>query len=359
MKKIVIASLGFVTAILLGMLLLLVQGYNPIESYSSIIKYSMFSSFGITNTLNRMGILLLTSSSAAFALGSGVSNLGQFGQLLTGAMAATLIGVYVDLPPFILIPLILIAATVAGSLFALIAGLLKKYFSMNEFITTLMLNFIADSITQYMVSYPFLDPKSNWPMSKVINNNGVLASLGSLDPSVILSFVIFMAMVFYTQFTRDGYELKMMGSNKLFSRTGGVEIDKNFIKVMAISGALAGLAGGLMIVGSSQQNRFLPGFGRSYADDGLMVSILSGNSVPIVFLYSFVFSMLQSGATGMQLDTGVPSEFTVMLIAVTVLSVVAFRSYAETFLNKMALRKKVKSLSRKGGTVDESNNRSV
>lgn len=356
MKKIVTVSLGLVTAVLLGMLLLLIQGYNPIESYASIIEYSLFSSFGITNTFNRMAILLLTSCSAAFALGSGVSNLGQYGQLLTGAMIGTLIGIYVDLPSIILIPLIIICSTVGGALFALIAGLFKKYFSMDEFITTLMLNFIADFSTQYLVSYPFLDPKSNWPMSKVINNNGVLTSSGNLDPSVIISVVIFIIIVLYTKYTREGYELKMMGNNKVFSLTGGVEVDKNFLKVMLISGALSGLAGGLMVVGSSQQNRFLPSMGKSFADDGLMVSILSGNSIPVVLLYSFVFSILQSGATGMQLDTGVPSEFTVMLIAVTVLSVVAFRSYAGTFINKMTLRKKAKSMSRKGGIADESNN---
>ena len=88
----------------------------------------------------------------------------------------------------------------------------------------------------------------------------------------------------------------------------------------------------------------LAGLVGSYPDNGLMLSIVAGNDISGVFVYAILFSILQSGSTGMQLDTGVPSEFTTMLIAITVLSVVAFRAYANTFINKMIARRKILKL---------------
>ena len=93
-----------------------------------------------------------------------------------------------------------------------------------------------------------------------------------------------------------------------------------------------------------QQHRVISGLGESFANDGLMISIIAGNNIAGVFIYAILFSILQSGATGMQLDTGVPSEFTTMLIAITVLSVVAFRAYSGIFINKMIARRKTKDL---------------
>lgn len=336
--------LGIITAIILGMLMLIFQGYNPFQVYGSILSYSLFSSFGITNTLNRMSILLLTSASAALALRSGASNLGQFGQLLTGAMVSMIIGTTFDLPIIIMIPLCMLASMVVGAIYASIATFFKLKFNMNEFITTLMLNFIANLFTDWMVAFPFLDPKSNWPMSRVVNDSAILPSVGGLDSSFIVAILISVCVAIYTLKTRDGYENKMIGKNILFAQYGGVITEKQFIKTMIISGALAGLAGSLMIIGASQQHRFMPGIGRSFGDDGLMVAIVSGNSLPLTVLYSFVFSIMQSGSTGMQLDTGVPSEFTVMLIAITVLSVVAFRSYASIFFEKLEVKRNEKKL---------------
>lgn len=343
-KNTISVLLGLLTAVVLGMLLLVAQGYNPFEVYGSIIQYSLLSSFGITNTLNRMAILLLTGSSAAFAMRSGVSNLGQYGQLLTGAMLATLVGLYVPGPAILVAPLMLIVSAIGGALYAGLAALFRLKFKMNEFIATLMLNFVAALLTEYLVAYPFLDPNSNWPMSRVISKDVVLPAIGSLDSAFFISVLVAIGLLLYTQMTRPGYENEMMGKNILFSRYGGIKTEKEFVKVMLISGAVAGLAGGLMVAGASQQNRFMPNMGEGYGNDGLMVAIVSNFSIAFVFLYSFVFSILQSGSTGMQLDTDVPSEFTVMLIAITVLSVVAFRSYAGIFIDKMIMKKNEKKV---------------
>lgn len=356
MKKWVTILLAILTAILLGMLMLLAQGYNPIESYKCILDYSVFSSFGLSNTINRTAVLVITGISAALALGSGASNLGQFGQLLCGAIVATIIGLFVPLPRILLIPLMIVGGTIAGGLYAGLAALGKQYLGMNEFIITLMMNFVADYFTQYLVTKPLLDPGSSWPMSKVLPSQGVMPALGSLDTSVFIAGIVFVAVIIYSKRSRTGYELKIMGNNPIFAKVGGCDTKKNFMRVMLYSGALAGLAGAILIIGAGQQNRFIPGLGQSFANDGLMVSIISGNSVPGVLLYALLFSVLQSGSTGMQMDTGVPSEFTTILIAITVFAVVGFRSYSGIFMNKISAMKKANSLKKKGDDIDGTGN---
>lgn len=343
-KNIVPILLGLLLSVLIGMILLLVQGFNPVNVYYSIIKNSLMSWYGITNTLNRMGVLLLVGTSASFALDSGVSNLGQFGQLLVGAIVATVIGIYLKLPRIILIIVILFCSAAAGALYSYIAAVLKRKAGMNEFITTLMLNFIASLVTQYLVGYPLLDPSSNWPMSKVINKNAVLSSINGLDLAVIISVLLFLTIHYILNHTKFGYESKMIGSNKIFAKTGGIEINDKFNKIMLISGALAGVAGALMIIGSSQQNRFLPDIGKSFGDDGLMVAVVSSGQMSLVPIYSLIFSVFKSGATGMQLDTGIPQEFTIMIIAITVLSVVAFNSYYHIFIEKIKMKREIKKI---------------
>ncbi len=336
--------LGVVTAILIGMLMLASQGYSPMDSYASILKYSLSTHVGMSNTINRAVFLLIAGASAAIALGSGASNLGQFGQLLMGAMAATVIGLYVKLPAVILIPLMIVGGMAAGAAYAGIAALGRRCFGMNEFIITLMLNFIADYFTRYLITNPLKDPSASWPASPVVPQQAILPAINKIDCAAFLMIAVYLFAVFYMRNSRTGYEMRIMGKNGIFARVGGCRTDKNFMKVMLASGALAGLVGVMMIMGASQQHRFLGGLGQSYADDGLMISIVSGNNISGVFIYAIIFSIFQSGSTGMQLDTGVPSEFTKMLIAITVLSVVAFRSYSGIFMDRLSALKRTRSL---------------
>ena len=127
--------IGVITAILLGMVLLISQGYDPIESYGRIIHYSLMTSKGRANTLTRIVFLIIAGCSASIGLGSGASNLGQFGQILLGAFTANIVGLYLPLPAVILLPLMVVVGCAAGALYSGLAALGKKYFQMNEFIT--------------------------------------------------------------------------------------------------------------------------------------------------------------------------------------------------------------------------------
>lgn len=339
-------------AFLVGALLLEFQGFDSLTSYASMFKNSLFTNIALGNTLSRMAIFIVLGLSAFFGFNSGVSNLGLFGQLLMGALTASLIGVNVQLPSFILIPLMLILAGLAGGLYASIAGLLKLYFKMNEFITTLMMNFIAEYFVTYLVTYPLRDVNSQWPMSAAVSKSAIFPKIGIFDFSIFLSLIIFSLIVIFWNKTRRGYEFRLTGANSIFSKVGGCTISKNFLSAMIISGLLAGIAGGFLIMGTSQQNKLIPSLGKTNANDGLMIAIISGNNLPSVLFFSIFFGILQTGAVGMQLDTNVPSEFMIILQATMVLFVVAFRDYSDTFINTFKAFLKSKEI-KEGG--NESN----
>lgn len=344
MKKTIVVILGVLLAFIVGAILLAAQGYQPIASYASMFMNSLLTEIALGNTLARMAIFIMLGLSAYFGFNSGVSNLGLFGQLLMGALAATLIGQHVNAPAIILIPLMLLGAAIAGGLYAGIAASFKLAFGMNEFITTLMLNFIAKYLIAFLVTNPMRDPNSQWPMSKPILPAGVFERLGNIDLSVYLSILIFIAVFLYWNFTRRGYEFRLTGANSIFARLGGCEVNKNFFSSMVISGVLAGIAGAFLIMGSTQQNKLIPNLGETNAGDGLMIAIISGQSMPSVFFFSLFFGIIQTGSVGMQMDTSVPSEFTVMLQAIMVLFVVAFRDYSELFINLVKARTKARKL---------------
>jgi len=322
-QKIVSGTLGIVIGLLLGALLMLLQGYNPLYTYGALFDYSLGGLYPLSTTLRNAVPLVLTGLSASVAFASGPVNLGQPGQLVMGALAATVVGLYVDLPAPLMVPLLLAAALLGGALWSGVAALLRLRFGMNEFITTLMLNMIADSFVLWMITVPLYDQNANSPMTPPIARSGWMPEIGRFNSSILVMLLAFGLIWFVYNRWTVGYEWRITGQNSLFARLGGVQINKNYLAVMLVTGALAGLAGGLVMMGGP--HRFLKGLGANYAWDGVMIAVVANNGLIGTLLYGLFFAALQSGALGMELITAVPSEFILVLQAVIVLVGVAGR----------------------------------
>src|SRR5664280_3316749 len=180
-KQVLSGILGVLAAFAIGALVLALQGFSPVATYGALLQYSLFSASGFTATLTRSVPLILTGLSASIAFASGPVNLGQPGQLELGALGATLIGLFVHLPSAFLIPLCILAALVGGALWSGLAALLKRAFAMDEFIVTLMLNFIADYFMLWVITYPMFDPSASSPMTKPVSYTHLRAHETVLD----------------------------------------------------------------------------------------------------------------------------------------------------------------------------------
>jgi simple sugar transport system permease protein len=338
-KKIISGVLGILAALLIGAAMMLAQGYDPLATYAALFQFSLLGVSPLATTFKNAVPLVLTGLSASIAFASGPVNLGQPGQFLIGALFVTLGGLYLRLPPILMIPLLLALAMLGGALWSGVAALLRRWFNMSEFISTLMLNMIADYFTAWAIAYPLMDRSAFSPMTPAIDKAGWLPDLGEFNLSSLLMLLAVAILWFVFNRWRAGYEWRLSGQNSLFARLGGCNIEKNFMAVMLVTGALAGLAGGLVVMAGP--HRFLKGLGANYAWDGIMVAIVAGSDLIGVLIYGLFFSAIQTGALGMELITNVPSEISQVLQAVLVLVIVAGRETLSAVLDRLAARRKV------------------
>lgn len=333
---------GVLIALLIGALIMLAQGFNPIAVYSALFEFSLGGVSPLATTFKNAVPLVLTGLSASIAFASGPVNLGQPGQFLIGALFATVGGLYIHLPPLLEIPLLVVLAMLGGALWSGLAALLRMAFNMSEFIVTLMLNMIADFFTAWAIAGPFMDKTAYSPMTPQIDQAAWLPDFGQSNFNTIILFMLVAVAVSWFVFNRwkAGYEWRLSGQNSLFARLGGCNIDKNFVSVMLFTGALAGLAGGLLVMAGP--HRFLKGLGANYAWDGVMVAIVANNGLIATLLYGFFFSAIQTGALGMELITDVPNEISQVLQAVLVLVIVASREAMNVILDRREAKRRAK-----------------
>ncbi|MBW4511604.1 MAG: ABC transporter permease [Scytonematopsis contorta HA4267-MV1] len=313
--------IAIITALILGAILILLAGANPITAYTTLFQESLSTYFGFGNTLTKMTPLLFTSLGILIALRAGQFNIGGEGQIYMGALGSTLVGLYVqDLPPFLHIFLALILGFIFGSLWGLIPGYLKAIRGVNEVITTLLLNYIAANFISYLVQNPLKAPDAPSPYSPLIAKSaqlpiilpGSLAHVGillALSASLILWFII--------QKTPLGYKITTVGLNPIAARYAGISVKRIIILVMALAGGLAGLSGASEVMGL--KFRLFEEVSPGYGFDAIAIAFLSRGSILGVVLTSLFFAALRSGANVMQRSAGVSVTIIYAIQGLTVL----------------------------------------
>ncbi len=263
----------------------------------------------------------------AVALGfrCGLFNIGAEGQLFVGALAATYIGYSIKgLPIFIHLPLALAAGAAAGAVWAAMAGLLKAYTGAHEVVTTIMLNYVAFRLSDFLLTGPMKRSGFN-PVSPPVEPSAWLPKLAP-DPLRFHSgfFLALLAAYFVYWFlwkTTWGFEIRTVGANPDAARYAGMSIARNYIVAMALSGALAGLAGTNEILGV---NHFMAqAFSSGYGFDSIALALL-GKSHPLgVVLASLLWGFLRAGATRMQSAAGIPIDIVQIVQGMVIVFVAA------------------------------------
>jgi len=280
-------------------------------------------------TLERATPLILTGLSAVVAFRSGMFSIGQEGQFLMGAAAAAWLGYSIHLPP-ILHPLILmLAAMLVGAVYGWFPGILKVKLGVNELLATIMLNSIAALVIEYLVQFPMRADRSTTAHSPVIDESAQLISFlpgSKWGVGFVIAVIAVIVVYIYLWRTKAGYEQRMAGQSRRFALFGGIHSDSAAVRAMIISGALAGLAGAIEVMGVHR--RIMTGFSVGLGFDGLTSAIL-GQTHPFgVFIVAILFSGLKLGAQlGLQLKLDIPRELGGTIIGFIILFVAAENFY--------------------------------
>ncbi len=296
-------------AALIGAIILAVSGANPIEAYAALIKGSFGGMPAFGRTLEKATPLVFSGLAVAFAFKAGLFNIGAQGQLLFGAIIAAYVGFNIEgLPAVIHAPLALLAGAAAGALFGALPGALKTYTGAHEVITTIMLNFVAINITDYLANGPWKDasPGNIVARTPKIFESAEIPVIGSIP----LGFVIGVAVAGLTWWllwrTTVGYEIRTVGLNPHAAQYAGIRVAFTVILTMTLSGLLAGIGGAIETQGVV--GRFQPGFNANLGFDGITIALL-GKTHPIgVIPAALLVGAMKAGASQMQFDAGVAKE---------------------------------------------------
>ncbi|WP_168119446.1 ABC transporter permease [Paenibacillus sp. HB172176] len=301
-------------ALLICAVFIALNGMNPLTVYGKMLQGAFGSSFGISETLVKAIPLLLCGLGVAVAYRISIWNIGAEGQLVAGAIAATAVTIYLpNLPGELYIPVMMIAGMAAGAVWGLLTAVPRTYFGVNELISSLMLNYIALLLLDYLVYGPWRDPKGfNFPGTPIFSLDQQLLTFGSSRLHVGLLFALAAVAVFAFLFakTRWGYEMKVLGANPNAARYGGIRINRHILLVMMISGGLAGLAG--MSEVSGVAHRLMYGISPGYGYTAIIVAWLAKlNPWAMVVTSIFVGGLIVGGFSVQTI--GLPSSISLML----------------------------------------------
>lgn len=352
-SKLLVPMIAIILGFLLGIFVMIITGRNPFDIFISLIRGTIgidLSRIGTDKTVfNARYIgeffvysmpIILTGLSVAFAFRTGLFNIGAEGQLMAGAFGAIMIGVVVDLPFFIHLPLAILTGAVFGGLWGFVPGFLKAKFNVHEVVVTIMMNYGA----LYTVNYLYKQlPGSNNIRTVTVAPTASLHSefLSSLTNNsrlhwgfivVILAVIIFWLIINKTTF---GFELKSAGFNKHASQYAGMKVQRNIILSMVIAGAFAGLAGVLLSIGTFDYGRVLPA-AEGYGFDGIAVALVGGTTAIGSVLAGLLFGGLKASQPLMQVR-GIPRDIANIIMA-SIVMFVAMQTGIKAFLKRLKVK---------------------
>jgi len=310
-----------VLTLVVGFILVALVSDRPVAAYEQLILGNFSSTANFANLLNRVTPVLLIGLGVVFAFRAGIFNVGGEGQLFLGAIASAALAIKLpDLPGPVMVLTCLLGGIVAGAFWAWIPGVLKVRFEVDEVVTTLMLNFVATLLTSYLVAGVLRDKDAYGAVSVPIQKSAWLPALPGLpqaDWGVVLALVAVVASWVVLFRTVWGASLRAAGTNARFAESVGVKAGRDVIAAMMVSGAFAGLAGAVYVLGTGHrfEQNFSPGLGLI----GLTVALMGREHPFGVLLASIFYAMMLNGSALMQLETDVPRSLVDLITGVLVL----------------------------------------
>ena len=303
-RELLFPLIAVVAAFIVGGVLILLVGDNPIDAYGLLLGSALSWPDGIGYTLFHATPLIFTGLAVLVGFRCGLFNIGAEGQLYIAAFATAWVGIiFANRGAWLLIPLCFAAAILTGAFWGAIPGVLKAKFGSHEVINTIMLNFIAVALVSYFTQYHYKTPGDPILQTRPIGPGAYIPHLGKFIPgfperiplniAFILALLCCLLVYLFLWRTKWGYEIRATGSNPFAAEYGGISIRKQIVLAMAVSGALAGMVAINEVLGN--RHRYYDGFSDNYGFTGIAVALLGRNHPVGVILAALLFAALQHG----------------------------------------------------------------
>ncbi|MGL5020927.1 MAG: ABC transporter permease [Mycoplasmatales bacterium] len=333
-RGVTVSIVAVISGLLIGCLIMLLTGYNPLLALTSIVSATIGSPYALGEWITYSVPLILCGLSVGFAYKTGLFNIGAEGQFIVGSFVATFVGATFQMPNGLHVIVALLSGMLAGMLWGFIPGVLKAFFGVSEVVITIMLNWIAFFYINYLI-------KTYFHLESLISETPTIHASASLNVPFLtemfggsrinLGFlvVIIVAVVYWfiLNKTTFGYEIKAVGYSPNAADYAGVKTKSKVIYTMVIAGAFAGLAGAVFALGSPGYLNLASGF-KNYGFDGIVVAMLGNLSAIGIGFAGLLLGALRSGAAYM---TGVPSQ----IIDIIIGTILVFSALAPLIRKKL------------------------
>jgi len=339
MRRLVGGAVPFAAALVafgFGAIMLLAVGANPIEGFGALISGAFGTGDRIAATAVRATPLLLVGAGICISFRASVINIGGEGQIIAGALLSTVVSMaLVDVPGPLLIPIVVLAGIIGGGIWGAIPGALKAYASVNEILSTIMLNLVAVQLMNYLLTGPLIDPGeiergTRIPQTERLSDNAALPTLiegTRLHLGVLVAILAAIAAYILLWRTPLGFRLRAVGYSPDAARAAGMPVQRSIVAALAFSGALSGMAGVVLVFGSEGQRMVTDGsaagFTGSAGFSGIVAALFGGLHPLWTIPSSFFFGGLLTGAVNLQRALQVPAALAVALNGIVVIFVVS------------------------------------
>jgi general nucleoside transport system permease protein len=306
--------LSFLIAIGVATLFIAIAGFDIKDGFQAIFKGAFGSKAAIADDLGRATPLIFTGLAVAVALRAGLFNVGVQGQMYMGALVASQVGLIQGLPAWAHVPLVFLSAAVGGGLWGMVPAILKARFRAHEVITTIMLNYVVNLFTSYLVNYPLHAPGEPTAETIKVAISAQLPHLikgGGVTIAIFIAIILAIIVKLLIDRSVLGYEIRAVGFNPKAAEAKGISQTKVWLYTMAISGAIAGFAGASEVLGTYQ--RFTVGFSSSYGFDGIAIALMGYSDGLGALIAALVLGTIRSGALVMNRTAGIPVDFVVVI----------------------------------------------
>ncbi len=323
-------------ALVIGAVVILMIGQNPLTAYAQLFGSGWSTPFGIGTIVAMFIPLAIMSAGTIISFRAGFFSMAGEGSLFFGSFFGAWVGFsFHGLPPVIAIVLILVVGAAAGALWSLIPGALYAFWRVDIVVTTLLLSTVATLITNFFVTGPFQDKAAGAAASPKLDDSYILTMFDpayGIGPDLILALIVAVALGLLLQRTRWGLKVKQLGELNRFAEYTGVSVKAMSMQVLMVSGAAAGFAGALYVIGPNG-GRFLQAFSPGFGFLAITVALLARLNPWASLIAALFYATMMGGTTGLQ-TAGVPFPIVNVLQGLIIITITA------TFLVNRSRRRK-------------------
>lgn len=307
--ELIATIVAILLAFVIAAFIFLIYGINPLYAYAQIFGI-VGKPYRLVEVITKLIPLLLCGVGLTIAFKANTWNIGAEGQLLIGAILATWVALFLNIPEFTRLPLMFLLGFIGGAAWAFIPAVLKSKLRTNEVITTLMMNYIAANLVNHLIYGPWKGAEEwGFPYTNKFPLSAWLPTIPKTRihwPTLIIALVSAFLLYFLLTKTTLGFELRVAGQDERVAKYAGMSVEKTIILAMIISGGLAGIAGVGEVAGVHHRLRYASSISSGYGYAGIIVALLGRNNPILSIITAFFLAILFVGGDAIQVSIGLP-----------------------------------------------------